>query len=485
MSPDRLRSLLETSQMPPAKALRLSGDQVTDLLPVLAGILDKAAEGVFLMPRQEQFLRHGLYALAGAHCQGLFRPLMRWLQSPYLDLDRVLGWWNGNGLTGMALSVFDGDVTLLTEAIEDRMIVGDVRWNLFDVFARLVFDGKISRNAALALIDRFDDGRLAEDDDPAWEGWQDLVSLLGFEERADRVRASWINGRNWQRKADRDEWEVSLAQARDNPGDPAQFIELGLCPLDDAVVALALFHENLVAAKQATVEVDDDLPEDPAAKIALDADELAWLAGFLCSAQAPDMTMELEELDGFFTALIVGPITIPPSLYMPEIWDGECEGPFYDSVEQADYVTGLLKRHWNTLAQRLGDLYPCMPFIDGETVWPQGYLWSQGFERGVGMAAEAWEPLLDDGIHADMLASILALGDDPDLAISPVEHEERDLMLATASLAVNVLYAYWQDKGKVARSPTRKIGRNEPCFCGSGREYKCCCGSPAVSIMIH
>jgi hypothetical protein len=33
------------------------------------------------------------------------------------------------------------------------------------------------------------------------------------------------------------------------------------------------------------------------------------------------------------------------------------------------------------------------------------------------------------------------------------------------------------DKPKPIVSPTSKIGRNDPCPCGSGRKYKKCCGS--------
>ena len=33
------------------------------------------------------------------------------------------------------------------------------------------------------------------------------------------------------------------------------------------------------------------------------------------------------------------------------------------------------------------------------------------------------------------------------------------------------------------RRPTRKVGRNEPCLCGSGRKYKkCCLDKPAAPL---
>ena len=97
--------------------------------------------------------------------------------------------------------MFDGDTAPLIETIEDRTVDGYLRWSLFDVFARLAFDGALSREAALKLIDRFDRERLADDEDAAWEGWQDVIQLLGIEERADRVRTSWEDGRNPHRES--------------------------------------------------------------------------------------------------------------------------------------------------------------------------------------------------------------------------------------------------------------------------------------------
>ena len=33
--------------------------------------------------------------------------------------------------------------------------------------------------------------------------------------------------------------------------------------------------------------------------------------------------------------------------------------------------------------------------------------------------------------------------------------------------------------GKTVRRETPKLGRNDPCFCGSGKKYKKCCGAAA------
>src|SRR5712691_6132200 len=113
-------------------------------------------------------------------------------------------------------------------------------------------------------------------------------------------------------------------------------------------------------------EAEEDLAEedDPAKAISLADDERNWLAGFLVSRQVPESTMTFEMLDGLFTALVIGPATILPSQYMPEIWgtdDGA--GPEWESPEQAKFFMDLLMKHWNAIADRRIADAPHVPFI--------------------------------------------------------------------------------------------------------------------------
>lgn len=63
--------------------------------------------------------------------------------------------------------------------------------------------------------------------------------------------------------------------------------------------------------------------------------------------------MDASTLDGFFTALILGPYVIPPSQYTPWIWDmydGK-EEVVCDSIEQAEETMNLLMAVWNNIAK--------------------------------------------------------------------------------------------------------------------------------------
>jgi uncharacterized protein len=81
--------------------------------------------------------------------------------------------------------------------------------------------------------------------------------------------------------------------------------------------------------------------------------ELDRLGDFLKGCKGGE-AMNLEELDGFFAALIAGPETVMPSEYYLEVFGGEmsdaCE---FASLDQANEILGLMMRHWNTIAGTL------------------------------------------------------------------------------------------------------------------------------------
>jgi hypothetical protein len=57
-------------------------------------------------------------------------------------------------------------------------------------------------------------------------------------------------------------------------------------------------------------------------------------------------SMNLEQLDGFFAALICGPELVPPSKYLPKIWGDQT---VFEDTSAAQMFMSLLMRHWNAI----------------------------------------------------------------------------------------------------------------------------------------
>ncbi|GAB6037687.1 YecA family protein [Fundidesulfovibrio butyratiphilus] len=199
--------------------------------------------------------------------------------------------------------------------------------------------------------------------------------------------------------------------------------------------------------------------------------------------------MNIEMLDGFFAALVCSPELVMPSTYVPFILGTE-ESQFSDQEEAEDFYDFLL-RHWNAVVRSLHeDEFYDLVVIEREGEDSYGNDWALGFMQGLEIGGQAWGDLLDDEEHGGVLVPILALAHeydpDPEMRPEPIDTERRDLMLVMISTSLKRIFQYFEphrrqisstSQGRIPfRHASRKIGRNEPCPCGSNRKYKHCCG---------
>ena len=204
--------------------------------------------------------------------------------------------------------------------------------------------------------------------------------------------------------------------------------------------------------------------------------------------------MNLENLDGFLAALICGPEIVRPSEYLPLICgdDMVLEDSFGAQSVLQDFLS-LVMRHWNVIADTLhsGDVFlPLLLEDDGGVTRAND--WAKGFLRGMEFHKEQWAALLDDEQHGGWLVPIFALAHehDPDPEMrsykEAVSAEKRERLIVGAAAGVTGIHRYFQARRLVERQPSDnattfrrtvpKIGRNDPCPCGSGKKFKQCCG---------
>jgi uncharacterized protein len=203
--------------------------------------------------------------------------------------------------------------------------------------------------------------------------------------------------------------------------------------------------------------------------------------------------MNLEMIDGFFAALICGPETVPPSEYLPEIWGGQMvTEPEFEAKAILQEFLSLIMRHWNATCHTLQSGEVFLPLLlDDENGVARANDWANGFVRGMEMRRESWSVLMDDEEHGGSLIPILALAHehhpDPEMRPyrEPISAEMRERLIASAAAGVMAIYHYFEAEpllGARARAATRtfrrdvpKVGRNDPCPCGSGKKFKHCC----------
>jgi uncharacterized protein len=104
---------------------------------------------------------------------------------------------------------------------------------------------------------------------------------------------------------------------------------------------------------------------------------------------------------------------------------------------------------------------------------------------------EDWADLLNDEQHGGWLVPIFALAHEynPDVTMrpyrEPISTERREQLIAGAAAGVRGIYRHFEtkrlhEKKQLGETTVRriapKIGRNDPCPCGSGKKFKQCCG---------
>jgi uncharacterized protein len=195
--------------------------------------------------------------------------------------------------------------------------------------------------------------------------------------------------------------------------------------------------------------------------------------------------MLLTELDGFLTGLLVCPEGIRTDEWMTVIWGVETDGvpPFEDPLDVQWFVKAVTARR-DEIARDLarGKLQPILDIDerDGRTFWEY---WIDGFAEAITLRPDAWVALTDDPDRAGPWSSLLML-----IAIARGESELDSIELNTfqdraVAELTNTVQRLYRARARAAgvnimagpATVVRKIGRNDPCACGSGKKHKHCC----------
>ncbi|MGV8988963.1 MAG: UPF0149 family protein [Cypionkella sp.] len=231
-------------------------------------------------------------------------------------------------------------------------------------------------------------------------------------------------------------------------------------------------------------------------------EDLERLDAALMALPADNDPMLLTEFDGFCAGLITCPEMIPPSVWLRQVW-GPDGAPEFKNLAEMQATLDLIMAHYNRVAAMLmmpGEYFPVLDEDrrNGDILWE---FWMLGFLAAMRLQPKAWEAVGESGdaralkaYHKiDELGRIamgLAKGKKvkaskvvkqaPDLIPDMVE----DLNHFAKSLAPSLPLGF----PLAANLPSApvvgpRVGRNDPCPCGSGKKFKKCCG--AGNLPLH
>ncbi|HET8730226.1 MAG TPA: UPF0149 family protein [Moraxellaceae bacterium] len=196
-----------------------------------------------------------------------------------------------------------------------------------------------------------------------------------------------------------------------------------------------------------------------------------------------DCVGDIAELDGFLLAVASSPRMLGPEEWVPAVWGGE-RPPFASPDEEAR-VLGLLLRHYNSTEQVLLDdpdtfdpLFAYEEDEQGDEVESVDE-WCAGFLRGLELAWDAWEPVVEQQPDLFRIIQLFGTEEGWEEQASYQEAEIEALQDGLPELARTLFTLGMEAR---AATPTirrnePKVGRNDPCPCGSGKKFKQCCGA--------
>ena len=226
--------------------------------------------------------------------------------------------------------------------------------------------------------------------------------------------------------------------------------------------------------------------------------ELEELDAFLDADDAPESAMDVSTLEGFFTAIVIGPQAVMPSRWLQWVWDmedGKAE-VIYASMDQANRIIELLMRFMNGIADTfMRDPATFEPIYWREVQWGAAE-WCEGFMLGTQFVPDAWSLLWDD--KPTLAAPFVRLGTDDGIEITRKAGDAQHWMEAVEPALIEI-HGFWKER-RASQPPTlgggfpparprapvtreaTKVGRNDPCPCGSGKKFKKCCGAGDLTL---
>ena len=274
----------------------------------------------------------------------------------------------------------------------------------------------------------------------------------------------------------------------------------------------ALCRAPTMTDTHAAHEADPPTPEQDAASATIDTLEAALGALNDAGQEVPDW----EFCEGFMTALLCTRRAVPEAEWLPVLLGGPAAEVFASPGEHTRFAMAWLQREaqlraaleanvemlddpralepavtdWRGLLQTLSETERADAVAEGGQPPALGQSWASGFLAAVDHWSDEWAPPRDKEIAesmGDALDAVAELVDDDRAAPSfnlyqedaaPSVSEARFEALGEAIWAVYDLYAIAKSLGpRVAPAQSDKVGRNDPCPCGSGKKYKKCHGA--------
>ncbi len=236
--------------------------------------------------------------------------------------------------------------------------------------------------------------------------------------------------------------------------------------------------------------------------------EFAELDDLLIATPEPLQPLDAVMLDGFLCGVLVQPLRLEPAAWLPHVFDFDAQ-PLPETTDAAwrERTEALILRRFTALNRAMAeegwfdplvlefdDAHPPQPPAEGEPDPLAGLSevskplmpWVAGFQHAALCFPDLSE-MPDDAVMAALARLYRHLPAETDeerevVATLEREHPLKSLDDGIEELVVTVADLYdlttaQRYKVDPVRREAPKVGRNDPCPCGSGKKFKQCHGA--------
>ncbi len=226
------------------------------------------------------------------------------------------------------------------------------------------------------------------------------------------------------------------------------------------------------------------------------------LTQFLTSSQRPEGTLKYHEVEGFLFAIACAPDLVRPSEWLPLIFNEQEAG--YAGMEEAQSVMAALMELYNAINTQVLEGEVALPdeiqfnLPPLENVGEAAVLgqWSRGFFMGHDWLIESWNHYTPEALDEELGSSLMVLSFFSSRKLAEAYYQEiakpsdqslekfAETLLGLFENSMNN-YAHLGRSIQIVLAENtesqqphlreQRVGRNDPCPCGSGRKYKKCC----------
>lgn len=235
-----------------------------------------------------------------------------------------------------------------------------------------------------------------------------------------------------------------------------------------------------------------------------DSTQAKALQAFLDAPERSSESIRYAEAAGFLFAVACAPELVQPAQWLPIIIDPDNAAE--TSLENKKAITAGLMSLYNEMARQVQDGDVKLPVDVGFLDDPMANLeldssisqWARGFRSGYIWLEKMWTGYVPEEVKEEfgyqvtvlcffssqtMANSLYEDVKNTDVTLeSMVENMKRIFPDAQRGVALmgNGIHEALATRGDAGRQPVvsgEKVGRNDPCPCGSGKKFKKCCGA--------